>query len=532
MELFQAAAELREKNTPFAIATIVSSKGSTPRSNAKMIVINEDTIIGTIGGGLAESYIIRESVSCLKTGESKIIGYTLDSGTSKASIAMTCGGDLEVFIEVIVPRPELLIIGGGHVALQIAHLAETLDYSITVVENRKEFISEERFPMARQLFYHKNITKAAEMTTIDKNTYIVICTGSVDEAALRSVINSDAAYIGILSSRRKISLIMNHMLDDNFDEAKLSAIYAPIGLDLKAETPEEIAFSILSEIRMIQSRATGRSIKQKYDNLIIVRGGGDIASGSIARLHNAGYRVVVLEIAEPTVIRSKVSFSQAMYDGSITIDGITAIKANNQKEIREVLTERAIPVIDDPKGKYIAALNPIALVDGILAKVNLGTTRDMAPVVIGLGPGFEAGVDVDAVIETNRGHNLGTVILKGKPEANTGVPGVIGGEAAKRVVRSTAPGRVDVIKKIGDMVKIGDVLAKIGDSEVKSQLDGVLRGIIHDGMVVPSEGFKIGDVDTRGNVENCFIISDKARAVGGGTLEAVLALTQPKRMKD
>ncbi|MCK5200555.1 MAG: XdhC family protein, partial [Spirochaetales bacterium] len=325
MELFQAAADLREKNKPFAVATIVASKGSTPRSNAKMIVINKDTIIGTIGGGLAESYIINESVSCLKTGQSKMVGYTLDSGTSKASIAMTCGGDLEVFIEVIVPRPELLIIGGGHVSLQIARLAETLDYSITVVENRKEFISEERFPMARQLFYHKNITKAADMAAIDKNTYIVICTGSVDETALRAVINSDAAYIGILSSRRKISLIMNHMLDDDFDEAKLASVYAPIGLDLNAETPEEIAFSILSEIRMIQSGSTGRSIKQKYDNLIIVRGGGDIASGSIARLYNAGYRIVVLEIAEPTVIRSKVSFSQAMYDGSFTIDGITAI---------------------------------------------------------------------------------------------------------------------------------------------------------------------------------------------------------------
>ena len=529
MELFQAAAELRAKNKPFVVATIVASKGSTPRSNAKMIVINKDTIIGTIGGGLAESYIISESVSCLKTGQSKMVGYTLDSGTSKTSIAMTCGGDLEVFIEVIVPRPELLIIGGGHVALQIARLAETLDYSITVVENRKEYISEERFPMARQLFYHKNIKSAAEMAGIDKNTYVVICTGSVDEAALRTVIYSDAAYIGILSSRRKIALIMNHMLDDGFNEKKLASVYAPIGLDLNAETPEEIAFSILSEIRMIQSRSTGKSIKQKYDNLIIVRGGGDIASGSIARLHNAGYRIVVLEIAEPTVIRSKVSFSQAMYDGSITIDGITAIKAANEKEIREILVERTIPVVDDPKGEYIAVLNPIAVVDGILAKVNLGTTRDMAPVVIGLGPGFEAGVDVDAVIETNRGHNLGTVILKGKPEPNTGVPGVIGGEAAKRVVRSTAPGRVDVKKKIGDMVKKGDILAMIGDSEVRSQLDGVLRGIIHDGMIVPEKGFKIGDVDTRGSVENCFTISDKARAVGGGTLEAVLTLTGPKR---
>jgi len=529
MELFQAAADLREKNKPFAVATIVSSKGSTPRSNAKMIILNKDSIIGTIGGGLAESYIIKEAVSCLKNGQSKMVEYTLDSGTSKTSIAMTCGGNLEVFIEVITPRPELLIIGGGHVALEISRLAEKLDYSITVVENRKEFISEERFPMARQLFYNERIEDAAKMAVIDKNTYVVICTGSVDERVLRTVINSEAAYIGLLSSRRKIALIMNNMTDDGFDEKKLSSIYAPIGLDINAETPEEIAFSILGEIRLIQSGATGKSMKKRWDNLVIVRGGGDIASGSIARLHSAGYRVIVLEIGEPTIIRSKVSFAQAMYDGSITIDGITAIKAANQKEIKEIFAENAIPVVMDPEGDFINILNPIAVVDGILAKKNLGTTRNMAPVVIGLGPGFEAGVDVDAVIETNRGHNLGTVILKGKPEPNTGVPGVIGGEAAKRVVRSTAAGRVDVKKKIGDLVKEGDILAMFGESEVRSQLDGVLRGIIHDGMVVHEKGFKIGDVDTRGNVENCFTISDKARAVGGGTLEAVLALTQPKR---
>ncbi len=529
MELFQAAADLREQNKPFAVATIVSSKGSTPRSNAKMIILGDSTIIGTIGGGLAESFIIKEAVSCLKSGQSRMVEYKLDSGTSKTSIAMSCGGNLEVFIEVIVPRPELLIIGGGHVALQIAGLAEKLDYSITVVENRKEFISKERFPMARQLYHDNKIEEAVKKVNIDKNTYIVICTGSVDEAVLRSVVNSRAAYIGLLGSRRKVALMVNRMAEEGFDEAKLAAVYAPIGLDLKAETPEEIAFSILAEIKLVQSGASGRSIKQKYDNLVVVRGGGDIASGSIARLHNAGFRVAVLEIAEPTVIRSTVSYSQAMYDGSVTVAGITAVKARNKKEIETALAERAIPVIEDPEGKYIKILKPIAVVDAILAKKNLGTTRDMAPVVIGLGPGFEAGVDVDAVIETNRGHNLGTVILKGKPEPNTGVPGVIGGESAKRVVRSTAAGKVDVLKKIGDMVKKGDLLAKIGESEIRSQLDGVLRGIIHNGMVVPEKGFKIGDVDTRGSVENCFTISDKARAVGGGTLEALLNLTQPKK---
>lgn len=528
MNFFKKAAELSESNTPFAAATIVSAKGSTPRTSAKMIIVNKDTCFGTIGGGLAEAYVIEEAVKCLESGQSKIVKYTLDNGSAETSIAMNCGGEMEIFIEVSMPKPVILIMGGGHVSLSLARQADQLGFNVHIAENRPDFITPDRFPMAKKLYYGESIEKAAEKAVIDKNTYIVIATGSVDEEALRSVINSDAAYIGLLSSKRKSAVIIRNLLEEGVDELKLASVYAPVGLDFKSESPDEIAFSILAEIITVQKGAHAKHLKQRKDNLIVVRGGGDIASGTIARLYNSGYRVVVLEIKEPTVIRSKVSFAQAMFDGSITIDGITAVRASNLKEINSILADEMIPVVDDPEGSYIKALKPAAVVDGILAKKNLGTSKDMAPVVIGLGPGFEAGYDVDAVIETNRGHNLGRVILQGKPEPNTGVPGVIGGHAAKRVVRSTAAGIVKPVKKIGDLVKEGDILAMIGDTEVRAQISGVLRGMIHEGMEVP-EGFKIGDVDARGNVENCFTISDKARAVGGGTLEALLYLTGLKR---
>ena len=493
-----------------------------------MIVLGKDRILGTVGGGLAEAYVIDQAVECLASGQSRLVEYTLDGGTSHTSIAMSCGGDLQVFIEVITPRPELLIVGGGHVALQIARMAAMLDFSIAVADSRPEFPTPERFPMARRLFSRPDIREALKEAEIDGNTSIVICTGSQDEEVLREVVSSPAAYIGLLGSRRKISLIARKLASEGVDPLKLAAVHAPIGLDLKAETPEEIALSILGEIRMVIAGSTGRPMSRRYDNLAVVRGGGDIASGTIARLVNAGYRVAVLEIGRPTLIRSTVSFARAIYDGKVLLEGITAEKAESLEQVFEILDRGNVPVAEDPEGAMIPALKPAAVVDAILAKKNLGTTRDMAPAVIGLGPGFEAGRDVDAVIETNRGHNLGRVILSGPAEPNTGVPGVIGGEGEKRVVRAPAAGAVEARKAIGDTVRKGDLLALVGGVEVRSELDGVLRGLIREGLEV-TPGFKIGDVDPRGQKESCYTISDKARAVAGGVLEALLTLSLPKR---
>jgi xanthine dehydrogenase accessory factor len=258
-------------------------------------------------------------------------------------------------------------------------------------------------------------------------------------------------------------------------------------------------------------------------NLAVVRGGGDIATGSIYRLAAVGIKILVLEIERPTVIRRTVAFAQAVYDGEATVEGMRAVRVASPGDAFKKSLAGQISVLVDPSGESIRELEPEIVIDAMLAKRNLGTTADMAKIVVGLGPGFTAGMDVHAVIETKRGHYLGSVIYKGCAEPNTGIPGMIGGYGAERVIHSPAAGTVRNIAAIGDIVKKDEIIARVGNTEVPSPLDGVLRGLIQDGILVP-KGFKIGDVDPRGKIEYCYSISDKARAVAGGTLEAVLSL--------
>lgn len=269
------------------------------------------------------------------------------------------------------------------------------------------------------------------------------------------------------------------------------------------------------------------TVNDLYSRIIVIRGGGDIASGTIHRFHRCGFKLLVLEVERPTLIRRTVSFAQVMYDGSIEIEGVTARKAETLKDAYQIIEEGDIPVMADPEGNIIEEVQPVAVIDGILAKVNLGTRRGMAPIVIGLGPGFEGGKDVDAVIETNRGHFLGKVIFQGLPEPNTGTPGIIAGHAADRVIRAEGTGKIEPLVAIGEMVKVGDPVAKVNDIVIKAPLTGVVRGIINPGLDV-TPGYKIGDVDPRAKRENCFTISDKARAVAGGALEALLELAGKK----
>ena len=264
-------------------------------------------------------------------------------------------------------------------------------------------------------------------------------------------------------------------------------------------------------------------------DLVVVRGGGDIASGIIHRLFMAGYKVVVLEIEKPLTIRRTVAFSQAIYSGEVTVEGVKGVKAKDLDHIMEILEEGYIPVYVDSKGDIIKELKPLAVVDSILAKVNLGTSIDMAPITIGVGPGFEAGVDVDLAVETKRGHNLGRVIHEGKTAKNTGIPGDIIGYKEERVIRANYDGVVKPLYNIGDRVKAGDAVCKIGEKEVEAQIGGVLRGMITEGLFV-HEGLKIGDIDPRGIVDHAFTISDKARAVGGGVLEGIQYLKIKKEM--
>ncbi|MGB3366140.1 MAG: selenium-dependent molybdenum cofactor biosynthesis protein YqeB [Acidaminobacteraceae bacterium] len=263
------------------------------------------------------------------------------------------------------------------------------------------------------------------------------------------------------------------------------------------------------------------------NNLVIVRGAGDLATGIIKRLSDSGFKVIALEVEKPSMIRRTVSLAQCVYDGSYSVEGLTSVLINNDcdivEKVNKTLQDKKIPVIVDPVGEMIKLFKPKVVVDAILAKKNLGTTIDMADVVIGMGPGFEAKVDVDAVVETMRGHDLGRVIYQGSAIKDTGIPGLIAGEGKARVIKSPIKGIVTPLKNIGDNVVKGEIILKVDDVEVEATLTGVLRGMIMDGYKV-KEGFKIADIDPREVSSHCYTVSDKARTLGGAVLEAVLKL--------
>ena len=301
-------------------------------------------------------------------------------------------------------------------------------------------------------------------------------------------------------------------------------------------------------------------MNEREKPLVIVRGAGDISTGTIHRLFRAGFDLLVLESERPSAIRRKVAFSEAVYDGRATVEGVWAVRIGSAEEAARCRADGYIPLIVDPEGDSIALLKPDVVVDAILAKRNLGTRMDMAPLTIGLGPGFEAGRDVHFVIETMRGHDLGRIISKGSAAPNTGIPGTVGGYGLERVIRAPGAGIFRDGKDIGSFVKAGEVIGRIevpgsgteavettgaetpgsgaeavettgaetpgsmaGTVEVRTVLTGVLRGIIRDGYPV-TEGFKLADVDPRKEEQkNCFTISDKARCIAGSVLELVCA---------
>lgn len=312
---------------------------------------------------------------------------------------------------------------------------------------------------------------------------------------------------------------------------------------------------------MSMNQSSNQIIKKNL--LIICRGAGDLATGIIHRLHRAGHRVIALETDYPAAIRRQVSFCEAVYDGSAAVEGVTArlvpalADAETDTEtysgindtpaahiasekwdssvIEAVLEAGEVPLLIDPKGESIALLKPDVVVDAIIAKKNLGITINMAPLVIGVGPGFTAGQDVHLVIESMRGHNLARIITDGMAQPNTGVPGNIAGFTSERVIHAPATGYIHDVRKIGDIVQKGDEIARIyPDKEsydnalseyvpVNATITGIIRGLIREGYYF-REGFKIADIDPReSELTNCFTISDKARSIAGSVLEAVSA---------
>jgi len=257
--------------------------------------------------------------------------------------------------------------------------------------------------------------------------------------------------------------------------------------------------------------------------LALVKGAGDLATGVALRLHRSGFAVVMTELTQPTVVRRTVAFADAMYRERTTVEGVVAVRADDASMIPELLETDAIPVLCDPEASVRRLIRPALLVDAIVAKRNLGTRMTDAPAVVALGPGFIAGRDVHAVVETRRGHTLGRVITEGEALPNTGVPGEVGGFTRERLLRAPCAGRFRSVREIGDRVSAGEIVGYVSDSPVGSQLDGILRGLLHADLEV-TEGFKLGDVDPRATKEHCFLVSDKALAIAGGVLEAACAL--------
>lgn len=258
---------------------------------------------------------------------------------------------------------------------------------------------------------------------------------------------------------------------------------------------------------------------------VLVRGGGDLASGVVYRLYRAGFPVVVTEIPTPLAIRRAVAFAQAVYDGQTTVEGITARLISSPDHVSPTWQAGDVPVLIDPDARVRDHIHFVVVVDAIMAKRNTGTRIDDAPLVIALGPGFTAGVDCHAVVETMRGHFLGRVYWHGSALPDTGTPGTVMGYARERVLRAPCDGHVSPRADIGDRVAAGQVICTVGDQPVRAPFPGVLRGLIHPRVRV-HRGMKIGDVDPRAEPRHCFTISDKSLAVGGGVLEAILAAPQ------
>lgn len=261
---------------------------------------------------------------------------------------------------------------------------------------------------------------------------------------------------------------------------------------------------------------------------ILIKGAGDLATGIASRLYRSGHQVLMTEIPVPLTVRRQVALSRAVYEGEAEVEDIKGVLVSDMAAARSVMEEGNIPVIVDEHAKIRTEYQPDILVDAILAKKNLGTAITDAPFVVGAGPGFTAGMDCHCVVETKRGHTLGDTIYGGSAIPNTGVPGNVGGYTTERLIRAAAKGKMEPKASIGDIVDHGQVVAVTGGKEVRAQMGGVIRGMLQADVEV-WENLKIGDIDARCEVSHCFTISDKARAIGGGVLEAVTRFGQMRR---
>lgn len=254
---------------------------------------------------------------------------------------------------------------------------------------------------------------------------------------------------------------------------------------------------------------------------VLIKGAGDLASGIACRLTNCGFQVMMTDLEVPTAVRRTVSFSRAVYEGAVSIEDVEGVLIHTKEELEEALADGKVAVSVDPDVVHMDWYEPEIVIDAILAKINTGTQMDDAPLVIGVGPGFSAGKDCDYVVETKRGHYLGQVIEKGSAIPNTGIPGEVGGYTIERVIRTDRAGLFQPIAQIGEQVKSGQIVALCDGEPIQAEIGGIVRGMLQEGLKVKA-GMKCGDIDPRCRLAHCFTVSEKARAIAGGVLEAIL----------
>jgi xanthine dehydrogenase accessory factor len=525
VSLFERADEMVARGQSVAMLTVVGKEGSAPREvGAKMLVTREGTV-GTIGGGTVERLAVEAGREVL-AGEADpgVRTYELEPG---GNTGMVCGGSMDVFVDRLRGRARLHVAGGGHISQALAPLAHRLGYEVAVVDDRAEYAAPDLFPDGVTVHHGDYGEVLAELPTTEE-TAVAVATrsGTFDAAAVAAALDAGAGYVGLVASSAKADHVFDTLTGDGYGRRELARVRAPVGLDLGGGGPGDVALSILAEVHRDRHGASGRRATDlDLSDLVVVRGGGDLGSGVVYRLHRAGFPVIVTDVERPTVVRRGVAFGAAIYEGTTAVEDVTGRRVEDLDAAVGALADDEVPVLVDPEATVADELDAAVLVDAIMAKGkrDTGTRRDDADVVIGLGPGFEAGVDVDAVVETDRGHELGRVFYEGTASAYDGTPGEREGYTHERVQRAPTDGRWETAVEIGATVSAGDAVGYVDDEPVRTEIDGLVRGLVHGGLEV-TDGTKLGDVDPRGEAVDHTKVSDKALCLGGGALEAVMRL--------
>lgn len=526
MTVFADIEGLVASGEPVAVLTIVDKEGSAPREIGARMAVTPDQEVGTIGGGTVESLAIDAAREVLAgNAEPGIRTYEL---TPDGNTGMVCGGEMDVFVDLVRGNRRMIIAGGGHIGESLAAMAQEMGYDVTVVDDREEYTDPTNFPEDVTVI-HGDYYEDVLDQPLTRESAVVVATRSnaYDRNAVQAALDGGAGYVGVVASDNKTEHVLDGLREKGYPETELARVRGPIGLELGGSSPGALALSILSEVQKDFYDASGEhGTAFALDDLAVVRGGGDLGTGVAYRLHQAGFPVLVTDVEQPTAVRRAVAFAEAMYEDEVEIEGLAGRRAADVDEAVSILRDGDVAVLADPDATVTEELDPAVVVDAIMAKgkFDTGTRREDGDVVIGLGPGFEAGEDVDAVVETDRGHELGRVFYEGTATEYNGIPGERRGYTTERVLRSPTGGTWSTAVDIGNMVEAGDVMGYVDDEPVETQIDGIVRGLVHEGVEV-AEGAKMGDVDPRGKEADPWKISDKALDLGGGVLEAVLRLS-------